>query len=243
MIENTGHIHPITRVTREVKDIFFKLGFGLASGPEAETEYYNFDALNIPADHPARDMWDTFWIKSKGKDPVPTGRQEKSKLLRTHTSPVQVRYAEGHKPPFRIIVPGKTYRHEATDATHEAIFHQVEGLVVDKGVTLTHLKWTLEKFFKEFFGPDSKVRLRPSYFPFTEPSVEVDAWYPEEKRWLEVMGAGLVHPKVIRNFGLDPEEWSGFAFGGGLERLAILKYGIPDIRMFSNGDLRLVNQF
>lgn len=236
MSEDKGHIHPITRVVNEAEEIFSKLGFATIHGPEIETEHYNFDMLNIPADHPARDMWDTFWLKSKGKD-------QKSKLLRTHTSPVQVRYAESHKPPFRIIVPGKTFRHEATDSTHEAQFHQLEGLVVDKGITLANLKWTLEKFFKEFFGPGSKVRLRPSYFPFTEPSVEVDVWHPEQNKWLEIMGAGLVHPQVIKNFGLDPDEYSGFAFGCGLERLAIIKYGIPDIRMFFDGDLRMINQF
>ena len=233
MSENKGHIHPITRVTNDVEKIFSKLGFGIALGPEIETEYYNFDALNIPANHPARDMWDTFWLKPENS----------KKLLRTHTSPMQVRYAETHKPPFKIIVPGKTYRHEATDSTHEAQFHQVEGLVVDKDISLANLKWTLEQFFHEFFGPDSKIRMRPSYFPFTEPSVEIDVWFPAQNKWLEVMGAGLVHPQVIKNFGLDPDEWSGFAFGGGLERLAILKYGIPDIRMFSDGDLRMINQF
>ena len=231
-----GHIHPISRVMEDLEKIFSKLGFSIALGPEIETEYYNFDALNIPANHPARDMWDTFWIKSKFKN-------QNSKLLRTHTSPVQVRYAETHKPPFKIIVPGKTYRHEATDSTHEAQFHQVEGLVVGKDISLANLRWTLEQFFHEFFGPDSKIRMRPSYFPFTEPSVEIDVWFPAQNRWLEVMGAGLVHPQVIKNFGLDPEKWSGFAFGGGLERLAILKYGIPDIRMFSDGDLRMINQF
>ena len=193
--------------------------------------------LNIPADHPARDMWDTFWIKPTTDNRQPTA------LLRTHTSPMQVRYAESHKPPFRIIVPGKTFRHEATDSTHEAQFHQLEGLVVDKDVSLANLKWTLEQFFKEFFGPDSKVRLRPSFFPFTEPSVEVDVWFSKQNKWLEVMGAGLVHPQVIKNFGFDPDEWTGYAFGCGIERLAMLKYGIPDIRMFFDGDLRMINQF
>ena len=233
--DNQGHIHPVSRVINEAERIFANLGFTVALGPEIETEHYNFDMLNIPADHPARDMWDTFWLKTKG--------DKQEKLLRTHTSPMQVRYAENHKPPFRIIVPGKTFRHEATDSTHEAQFHQIEGLVVDKNISLANLKWTLEQFFKEFFGPDSKVRLRPSFFPFTEPSVEVDVWFPSKKKWLEIMGAGLVHPQIIRNFGLDSDEWSGFAFGGGLERLAMLKYDIPDIRMFFDGDLRLVNQF
>lgn len=232
-MQEKGHIHPLSQVTEDIERIFSKLGFGIALGPEIETEYYNFDALNIPANHPARDMWDTFWLKPENS----------KKLLRTHTSPMQVRYAETHKPPFKIIVPGKTYRHEATDSTHEAQFHQVEGLVVGKDISLANLKWTLEQFFTEFFGPGSKVRMRPSFFPFTEPSVEIDVWHPEQNKWLEIMGAGLVHPQVIKNFGLDPEEWSGFAFGGGIERLAILKYGVPDIRMFASGDLRLTNQF
>ena len=232
-MQEKGHIHPLSQVTEDIERIFSKLGFGIALGPEIETEHYNFDALNIPADHPARDMWDTFWLKPKNS----------KKLLRTHTSPMQVRYAETHKPPFKIIVPGKTYRHEATDSTHEAQFHQVEGLVVGKDISLANLKWTLEQFFTEFFGEGSKVRMRPSFFPFTEPSVEIDVWHPEQNKWLEIMGAGLVHPQVIKNFGLDPEEWSGFAFGGGIERLAMLKYGIPDVRMFASGDLRLTNQF
>ena len=239
--EPKGHIHPVTRVVNDAERIFSKLGFATIHGPEIETEHYNFDMLNIPADHPARDMWDTFWLKETRNKEQDT--KKPGLLLRTHTSPVQVRYAESHKPPFRIIVPGKTFRHEATDSTHEAQFHQLEGLVVGKGITLANLKWTLEEFFKEFFGPDSKVRLRPSYFPFTEPSVEVDVWFPAQNKWLEIMGAGLVHPQVIQNFGLDSNEWSGFAFGGGIERLAILKYSIPDIRMFFDGDLRMINQF
>ncbi|MFH1472995.1 MAG: phenylalanine--tRNA ligase subunit alpha [bacterium] len=233
MKKEQGHIHPLSKVTEDIERIFSKLGFGIADGPEIETEYYNFDALNIPANHPARDMWDTFWLKPENS----------KKLLRTHTSPVQVRYAETHNPPFKIIVPGKTYRHEATDSTHEAQFHQVEGLVVGKDISLANLRWTLEQFFQEFFGAGSKVRMRPSFFPFTEPSVEIDVWFPEQNKWLEIMGAGLVHPKVIKNFGLDPNEWSGYAFGGGIERLAILKYRVPDIRMFASGDLRLTNQF
>ena len=232
-IEPKGHIHPINQVIRSASKIFSSLGFEVATGPEVETEYYNFDALNIPADHPARDMWDTFWLKPENS----------KKLLRTHTSPMQVRFAESHKPPFKIIVPGKTFRHEATDATHEAQFYQLEGLVIDKNVSLANLKWTLEEFFTQFFGEEIKIRMRPSYFPFTEPSVEIDAWFPSKNKWVEIMGAGLVHPRVIANFGLNPNEWSGFAFGMGIDRLATLRFGIPDVRMFYDGDLRTINQF
>lgn len=230
-----GHLHPITQIIREAVKIFGELGFQVASGPEIESEYYNFDALNIPPDHPARDMWDTFWLKSDDAG--------ERMLLRTHTSPVQVRFAKSHNPPFRIIAPGKTFRHEATDSTHEAQFFQLEGLVIDKDVSLANLKWTLEEFFKKFFQEDTKVRFRPSYFPFTEPSVEVDVWIPSKNKWLEIMGAGLVHPRVMANFGLNTKEWSGFAFGMGIDRLATLKFGIPDVRLLYDGDLRLVNQF
>lgn len=219
----------------EIKDIFADMGFSLASGPEIETEYYNFDALNIPTEHPARDMWDTFWIKPR----------KEGLLLRTHTSPVQVRYMEKHGAPLRIIVPGKVFRHEATDATHEAEFFQLEGLVVEKGITLGHLKWTVEEFFKKFLGPDAEVRFRPSYFPFTEPSVEVDVKYTSSKgtRWLEVMGAGMVHPNVLKAVNVDPSEFTGFAFGVGIDRLLMIRHEIDDVRLFYGGDLRFVRQF
>src|SRR3989344_5897579 len=231
MIEKTiGHLHPISHAVDAIEGIFEELGFAMATGPEIETEHYNFDALNIPADHPARDMQDTFWIASKDR-----------KVLRTHTSPVQVRYIGTHQPPFRIVATGKVFRNEATDTTHEAQFHQVEGLLVDRGTSLAELKGTLEYFFKKFFGPDVVLRMRPSYFPFTEPSVEVDIQY--QNAWLEVMGAGLVNPAVLASSGLDPREWKGFAFGGGIDRLVMIKYGIPDIRMLYSGDLRLVNQW
>src|SRR3989338_6268184 len=225
-----GHIHPISRAIFEIREIFGDLGFEVELGPEIETEHYNFDALNIPADHPARDMQDTFWIASKDR-----------KVLRTHTSPVQVRYIETHQPPFRIVATGKVFRNEATDTTHEAQFHQVEGLLVDRGTSLAELKGTLEYFFKKFFGPDVVLRMRPSYFPFTEPSVEVDIQY--QNAWLEVMGAGLVNPAVLASSGLDSREWNGFAFGGCVGRLVMIKYRIPDIRMLFSGDLRLVNQW
>lgn len=229
-IMQPGHLHPLTQAVRDIYDIFRELGFTVALGPELETEFYNFDALNVPADHPARDMQDTFWIKGKDR-----------KVLRTHTSPVQVRYMETHEPPIRIVVPGKTFRNEATDATHEAMFHQIEGLYVDKSVSLAQLKGTLEHFFKKYFGPEVEVRFRPSFFPFVEPGVEVDVHF--RGKWLEVMGAGLVHPNVISAAGLDPAEWQGFAFGGGIDRLVMIKHGITDIRTLYNADLRVVNQF
>jgi phenylalanyl-tRNA synthetase alpha chain len=229
-----GHIHPITAAMRDIQTIFSEMGFEVALGPERETEFYNFDALNIPQDHPARDMQDTFWLKDKDAE-------GNKLLLRTHTSPVQIRYMQSHTPPFRIIVPGKVYRNEATDATHEALFHQVEGLVIDKNISLAELKGTLETFYKKYFGDDVELRFRPSFFPFTEPSVEVDIRYKD--KWLEVMGGGLVHPKVIEAAGLNSKEYQGFAFGGGIDRLVILKYGVDDIREFYSGDLRFVNQF
>lgn len=238
-----GHIHPISQVIRDASRIFSEMGFEVASGPEIEDEYHNFDALNIPTDHPARDMWDTFWLMPENM----------KRLLRTHTSPVQIRFAESHEPPFRIIAPGKTFRHEATDATHEAQFFQLEGLVIDKNISLAHLKGTLETFFTKFFEADVRVRFRPSYFPFVEPGAEVDMTCFKCKGtgcnvckhtgWIEILGAGLVHPVVMSNVGLHRDEWSGFAFGMGIDRLATLKYGVPDVRMFYGGDLRLVNQF
>ncbi len=249
-----GHIHPISRAIFEIRAIFAELGFEVAVGPELEDEWHNFDALNMPKDHPARDMQDTFWLKQpvveSGKLKVERGGQ----LLRTQTSPVQIRYMEeklkaGILPPYRIIVPGKVFRNEATDATHEAQFYQVEGLYVDKTVSMAHLKGVLEFFFKKFFGDDVVIRLRPSFFAFTEPSVEVDMKLNAKRStlnaspWLEMMGAGLVHPNVLRAVGIDPQEYSGFAFGGGIDRLVMLKTGISDIRMLYGGDLRVVNQF
>ncbi|MDP3989483.1 MAG: phenylalanine--tRNA ligase subunit alpha [bacterium] len=231
-----GHLHIITLAIRDISLIFNKIGFSVATGPELETEFYNFDALNIPADHPARDMQDTFWIKTK--------ENEEKKVLRTHTSSIQVRYMERIKDtpqPFKIIMPGKVYRNEATDATHEAQFHQVEGLYVNKMASMAELKGTLEFFFKEFLGPEAKIRFRPSYFAFVEPGVEVDVWWND--RWLEVFGAGLVHPDVMQYAGFNPDEWKGFAFGGGIDRLVLLRYGIDDIRHLYSGDLRLIDQF
>ena len=236
----TGHQHPLTRMIAEINAIFAEIGFVFAEGPEAETERYNFDLLNVPKDHPSRDMQDTFWFKSKDVS-EPT-------VLRTHTSPVQARYMESHEPPIRIIVPGKTFRNEATDATHEAQFYQLEGLYVDKGVHLGHLKGTLEHFFSTFFSGKTEVRFRPSFFPFVEPGVEVDMKLLEGDsklagKWIEVMGAGMVHPNVLKDGGIDPEMYSGFAFGMGIDRLGVMKYGIEDVRDYYTGDLRFVNQF
>jgi len=233
-----GHLHPISRAIAEIRAIYEELGFAVAVGPELETDWYNFEALNFPKDHPARDMQDTFWAKA------PFSKERM--VLRTHTSPVQVRYMEekvkaGIMPPYSIIVPGKVFRNEATDATHEAQFHQLEALYVDKEVSMAHLKGTLDHFFKKYLGPDAEVRFRPSFFPFVEPGLEVDVKY--RGKWLEMFGAGLIHPNVLRASGVDPKAYSGFAFGGGIDRLVIVKYGVTDIRMFYNGDLRLVNQF
>ena len=240
----TGHFHPLTLVINEIAGIFGKMGFVVASGPEIETERYNFDVLNVPPNHPARDMWDTFWLKDAAL----------GELLRTHTSPVQARYMETHAPPIRIIAPGKVYRYEATDATHEAQFHQVEGLMIGTDVSLAHLKGVLDAFFAEFFGKkEMDVRMRPGYFPFVEPGIEVDiscvkcggkgCAICKQSGFIEVMGAGMVHPYVLNQVGVDPRIYQGFAFGTGVDRLALLKYGFDDVRLLYQGDLRLVNQF
>ena len=238
MEANKGHLHPLTHSIRHIYAIFQDMGFDVALGPELETEHYNFDALNIPADHPARDMQDTFWIKSNPFDKLRTGDR---KVLRTQTSAVQIRYMEKNEPPIRIIVPGKVFRNEATDATHESQFHHLEGLCVDKDVSLAELKGTLELFFKKFFGDDVKMRFRPSYFPFVEPGLEVDVFF--NGKWLEMGGAGLVHPFVLESVGVDPKNWRGFAFGLGLDRLVMVKFGITDVRLIYNADLRVINQF
>ncbi|HEY4517095.1 MAG TPA: phenylalanine--tRNA ligase subunit alpha [Candidatus Paceibacterota bacterium] len=240
-----GHIHPISSLIREANKIFFDTGFTFVEGPLVESEWYNFDALNVPKDHPARDMQDTFFIKD-----------EKEMVLRTHTSPVQVRYMEsqmkkGILPPYRIIVPGKVFRNEATDITHEAEFFQLEGLVVSDDTTLGHMKWTINHFLKKVFRDiEVETRYRPSFFPFVEPGLEVDmqlrgAKAPEKlrDRWIEMMGAGMVHPNVLKSAGVDSEKYRGFAFGMGLDRLAILRWGIDDIRLMHSADLRFINQF
>lgn len=230
-----GRLHPITQVIREITSAFTAMGFQVVEGPEVEWDYYNFETLNIPKGHPARDMWDTMWIDQKNKE------GERPMLLRTHTSPMQIRYMEKHKPPVRVVVPGKVYRYEATDATHEWHFHQVEGLVVDKGVSFAELKGTLEELAKRIFGVERKVRFRCDYFPFVEPGAEMAIDW--QGRWLEILGAGMVHPKVLQGVGLDPQVYSGFAFGVGVERIAMLKYGIDDIRHFYTNDLRFLKQF
>ncbi|MBS0283800.1 MAG: phenylalanine--tRNA ligase subunit alpha [Proteobacteria bacterium] len=265
-----GTIHPVSQVMDELAEIFADLGFAVATGPEIEDDWHNFTALNIPESHPARAMHDTFYFPEQAQSSVardgqspssdgessspPAGLGSSTKmLLRTHTSPVQIRTMLRQKPPIRIIAPGRTYRSDS-DATHTPMFHQVEGLVIDKGITLGHLKWTLETFLKAFFERDDIVlRLRPSYFPFTEPSAEVDVGYTLEKGkrviggsgggWMEVLGSGMVHPKVIAACGLDPDEWQGFAFGCGIDRLAMLKYGMDDLRAFFDGDIRWLKHY
>ena len=239
-----GSVHPVSQVMDELAEIFADLGFAVATGPEIEDQWHNFTALNMPESHPARAMHDTFYLNA--------AEGEEAKVLRTHTSPVQIRTMMGQEPPIRIIAPGRVYRSD-WDATHTPMFHQIEGLVIDKGITLGHLKWTLETFLKAFFERDDIVlRLRPSYFPFTEPSAEVDVgWTMEKGRrtlggsegWMELLGSGMVHPKVIAACGLDPNEWQGFAFGVGVDRLAMLKYGMDDLRPFFEGDARWLKHY
>jgi phenylalanyl-tRNA synthetase alpha chain len=258
---SAGHLHPITLVKREVEDIFERLGFSVVEGPEVETEWYNFDALNIPKDHPARDMWDTFWIsqnerKTQNVHSPKAGKKHKAKerlLLRTHTSPVQIRYMEKHNPPLRIVVPGRVFRYEATDASHEMNFYHIEGLMVDKEISAANFKAIMERFFQMFFKRPVKLRLRPSYFPFTEPSFEVDisclvcqgkgCSVCSQRGWLEMAGAGMVHPEVFKVVKLNPKNWQGFAFGLGLDRLTMMKYKIDDVRLLYGGDLRFLQQF
>lgn len=248
-----GHLHPLTIISREVREVFTSLNFSIVEGPEVEEEYYNFDALNIPPDHPARDMWDTFWLRGNRKIPnsklqtrnksqISKSRDQKL-LLRTHTSPVQVRYMEKNNPPFQIIVPGRVFRYEAIDASHEINFYQVEGLMVGKDVSLANLKYVVEEFLKKLLGEDIKFRFRPSYFPFVEPGLEVDIKFKNKGEWLEIMGAGMVHRKVFDYVRYNPNDVQGFAFGVGLDRLAMVKYDIPDIRLFYSSDLRFIHQF
>ncbi len=238
-----GHLHPLTQVKRKIGEIFQSMGFEIVEGPEIEDEWHNFDALNIPPDHPARDILSlgkTFYLKDGG-------------LLRSHTSAVQIRYMEKNNPPLRIIAPGRVFRAEATDASHETDLFQVEGLMVGKEVSVANFKAIVEEFLSRFFEKEIKIRLRPSYFPFTEPSFEIDVSCPicdgkgcstcKESGWVELMGAGMVHPRVYKNCGLLPKDWQGFAFGIGMDRLAMLKYKIPDIRLFRSGDLRFLKQF
>jgi phenylalanyl-tRNA synthetase alpha chain len=230
----TGGVHPVIRTWQRIEEIWRSIGFEVADGPEIETDWYNFTALNNPENHPARSMQDTFYVDLKDKDGLPL-------LLRTHTSPMQVRYARMHKPPIKVIAPGRTYRVDS-DATHSPMFHQVEGLWIDEDISFADLKGVYTDFLRRFFEDDHlEVRFRPSFFPFTEPSAEIDMKL--KGRWLEISGSGQVHPAVVRNFGLDPEKYMGFAFGSGLERLTMLRYGIDDLRLFFDGDLRFLEQF
>ena len=242
-----GRLHPVTQMLREICDTFVAMGFQIVEGPEVEWDRYNFELLNIPRDHPARDMWNTFWVDyqdEKGEHPM---------LLRTHTSPMQARIMERMKPPVRVIVPGKCYRYEATDATHEWHFYQVEGLAVDKGITFADLKGTLYEFARRVFGADRKVRFRCDYFPFVEPGVDmaIDCFACQgdgcrickDSGWIEILGAGMVHPQVLEGVGYDSSVYTGFAFGLGPERIAMLKYGIDDIRLFYSNDLRFLRRF
>lgn len=238
--EKHGTLHPLTKVLNDLEDIFTGMGFTIAEGPEVELDYYNFEALNIPKDHPARDTQDTFYIN----DDV---------VLRSQTSPVQVRVMESQKPPIRIISPGRVYRSDAVDATHSPVFHQVEGLVIDKGIKMSDLKGTLEVFVKKLYGDDTKLRFRPHHFPFTEPSAEVDiscfncggkgCRFCKGEGWIEILGCGMVHPKVLKNCGIDTNIYSGFAFGIGLERVALFRYDIDDIRLLYENDTRFLEQF
>ena len=222
-----GSLHPVSQTIKEISDFFERMGFDIETGPEAEIDYYNFEALNVPEDHPAKDMHDTFYLSNSG-------------LLRTHTSPVQIRTMEKSEPPHRIICPGKVYRKDS-DLTHTPMFHQIEGLVVEKDASFAQLKGLLNDFLEDFFGEKVELRFRPSYFPFTEPSAEADIRW--KKNWLEVLGCGMVHPNVLEGVGVDTKEYSGFAFGLGVERMAMLKYDIPDLRAFFENDLRFLKQF
>jgi phenylalanyl-tRNA synthetase alpha chain len=235
-----GRLNPLTRVQKEIAAIFKEMGFDLSDGPDVETDYYNFLALNFPPDHPARDAQDTFYL-------------QEDILMRTHTSPIQIRVMEKNKPPFKFIAPGRVYRNEAIDATHHHIFHQVEGFLVDEGVHFGHLKGVLDTFIKRLFGDKVKTRFRPSFFPFTEPSAEMDiscvfcegkgCRICKQSGWVELMGCGMIDPEVFKNCGIDPEKWTGFAFGMGVERIALFKYDIDDIRLFYQNDIRFLKQF
>ena len=242
IVQELGHLHPLTQVTEEICSIFNRMGFSIVEGPEIETEHNNFTGLNIPLEHPSREAFDTFYLKDYSK-----------MLLRSHTSPVQVRAMKEHKPPLAIIVPGRVYRPDAVDASHSFMFHQVEGFMVDKGIKFSDLKGILEEFSKAIFGKDIKMRFRPHFFPFTEPSAEVDisciicrgagCSVCGRKGWLEILGSGMIHPNVFKHVGINPKEYTGFAFGMGVERIAMLKYGINDIRLFFENDLRFLKQF
>ncbi len=244
--QELGHLHPITQTIDEICSIFDRMGFSIIEGPEIETEYNNFTGLNIPLEHPSRDAFDTFYLKSKNLN-------EGKLLLRSHTSPVQIRVMKSHKPPLAVVVPGRVYRPDAVDASHSFMFHQIEGFMVDKSIKFSDLKGILEVFAKAVFGKDIKMRFRPHFFPFTEPSAEVDisciickgqgCSVCGRKGWLEILGSGMIHPNVFKHVGYDPKKYTGFAFGMGIERIAMLKHGINDIRLFFENDLRFLKQF
>ena len=241
-VNQKGHLHPLTQVRYEIEEIFKSMGFLTVEGRDVEDEFHNFDALNIPKNHPARDMWDTFWLKD-------------GNLLQTHTSPMQIRFMKENKPPFRIIVPGRVFRYEASDATHESNFYQVEGLMVDESgkITVANFKAVMTEFLKGLFKKEVKIRLRPSYFPFVEPGFEIDVSCPycsgngcricKKTGWIEILGAGMVNQNVLASVGYEEDKYEGFAFGFGLDRIAMIKYGIDDVRLFYNGDLRFLEQF
>lgn len=223
-----GHLHPLTQFIRMVIKVFEDLGFEIVEGPEVETEWYNFDSLLVPADHPCRDIQDTFWLKD-------------GRLLRTHTTSLQLRTMEKRRPPVRILVPGRCFRHEATDPSHESTFYQLDGFVIEGNVKMTDLIGTLEYFIKEIFGPKIKLRFYPHYYPFVEPGMDMAIFW--KGKWLEILGSGMIHPNVLKNMKIDPKKWSGFAFGMGIDRLMMLYFGVDDIRLSYSGDLRFLKQF
>lgn len=247
VVPQIGRRHILMRVIDELTDLFARMGFAVAQGPEVEDEFHNFIALNIPKQHPARDPLDNFYLvpaTGEGKaGAFDSGSEGQAMLLRTQTSTVQIRVMEKQRPPIRVVIPGRVYRPDTVDATHLFMFHQLEALVVDKNVTMVDLKSTILQFVHAYFGPDTKVRFRPSFFPFTEPSGEVDVWFEDRQRWIELGGCGMVHPNVLTTCGIDPEEYSGWAFGFGIERIAMRKYAINDIRLFVENDLRFLKQF
>jgi len=234
-----GHLHPFTFISRKIEETFQSMGFKILEGPDIETEQYNFDALNIPKDHPARDAWDTFWLKPGSQK---SKAENQKLLLRTHTSPMQIRFMEKNNPPFRIVIPGRCFRYEATDASHSHTFYQLEGLMVDKHISIANFKAVIGEFLRRIFGRETEIRIKPSYFPFVEPGFEVDMRHPSGE-WVEIMGAGMVHPNVFKNIGYVPSQWQGFAFGIGIDRIAMLKYKINDIRLLYSSDLKFLNQF
>lgn len=239
-----GNRHILMKVADELTDLFGRMGFSVASGPEVEDDFHNFVALNIPASHPARDPLDNFYLAGASAGAHGTEASQASPLLlRTQTSTVQIRVMETQKPPIRVVIPGRVYRPDTVDATHLFMFHQLEALVIDKHVTMADLKSTVMQFVKAYFGAETKVQFRPSFFPFTEPSAEVDVWFEDRRKWIELGGCGMVHPNVLQAVNLDPEEYSGWAFGFGIERIAMRKYGITDIRLFVENDVRFLRQF